>query len=239
MKLVKFLLVALFILVPIALFSQTVLLDETFSSPASLSGWWATAGDWKVMKGRLYQTDTKETMAMITIPVRQSGTMLYEFDLRYVAGGEDDYAGFGIHICVNNPSRVRSWGNGRSLLGWITWDPKTYGYPGAFIQVYESKSLTNMGLYTKIFPGSDPIAYGDMLPVREEYLKYEYLDATVPIKILINLDTGEGRFYDPLDPDKYYYSFYLGGPVKPGNYFSFRVNSVSLSLDNLKITKIK
>ena len=42
---------------------------------------------------------------------------------------------------------------------------------------------------------------------------------------------------DPLDPDRYYYAFYLGGPVKPGGYLTFRTNSVSVRIDNLKVTR--
>jgi len=238
MKIVTILFVVLLVCVPVISFAQTPLLYETFSR-TSLAGWVPVSGNWKVMNGRLHQTDAKETMAMITVPVRQSGTMLYEFDLQYEGGGKDDYAGFGIHICVNDPSKVRSWGNGRSILGWVTWDPKAYGYPGAFIQVYESKGLTDMGLYTKIFPGKDPVRYGDLLPLREEYLKYEYLNYTVPIRIMIDLTTGKGRFYDPFDPENYYYSFDLGSWIPSGSYFTFRTNSVAVSLDNFKVTKVE
>jgi hypothetical protein len=237
MKIVRLALVLVFIFVSAVAFSQTVRLMENFSSP-SLVGWNAVSGNWKVINGRLTQTDTKEYMAMITVPVYQSGKMMYEFDLKYVDGGQDDYAGFGIHVCVNNPTNTRSWGNGESVLGWVTWDPKHYGYPGGYIQVYESRGKTSMGLDRHIYPGSDPLKYGDAIIVPSGYLRYEYLDATVPIKLFLDTSTGEGRFYDPLDPDRYYYPFYLGRPIKPGGFITFRTNSVSVSVDNLKITRM-
>ena len=210
------------------------------AGPSVPAGGWLTSvsGNWKVMQGRLVQTNAKEKMAMITIPVNQSGVILYEFDVKYVSGGADDYAGFGIHINVNKPSMKRSWGNGRSLLGWVTWDPKHYGYPGGFIHIYDSKGATNMGLSTRVFPSSDIMKYGDMLPIARQYLKTRYLNYKIPVKIRIDTRTGRGRIYDPFAPDKYFYRFSLGGALRPGDYFTFRTNSVSVSIDNLRISKI-
>ncbi len=229
---------ALFLIfVPVFLFADMVKVDEEFNNPY-LSGWIKVSGDWAVVNGRLVQRDVNEKMAMITIPVKQSGKMLYEFDFKYIKGAEDDYAGFGIHICVKNPARKRSWGNGKSVLGWITWDPKHYGYPGLFVQVYKSNSQTDMGLFPGLFPNRNPLVAGDLYPVKEEYLNPEYLNYTIKIKLMVDTKTGKGKFYDPMAPDKYYYSFDLGQPIGDGDYFTFRTNSVSVSIDNLKITKI-
>ncbi len=237
MRLLGVVLILILLVVPAFLFGDMVKVYETFDSPY-LSNWIKVSGDWAVVNGRLVQRDVNEKMAMITIPVKQSGKMLYEFDFKYLKGAEDDYAGFGIHICVNNPSRKRSWGNGQSVLGWITWDPKHYGSPGLFIQVYKSYSSVDMGLFPGLFPSKNPLVSGDMYPVKEEYLNPEYLDYTIPVKLMVDTSTGKGRFYDPTDPDRYYYSFDLGQPIGPGNYFTFRTNSVSVSIDNLKITKM-
>jgi hypothetical protein len=236
MKIVKIFLVLLFLTTSVLAFSQTVRLDESFSS-RSPKGWKQISGNWRVINGRLTQTDTNENMAMITVPVYQSGKMLYEFDLRYAEGGADGYAGFGIHICVNNPTNVRSWGNGQSILGWVTYDPKHYGYPGAYIQVYESKGKTKMGLHRDIFPSSDPMRHGDIISIPRDYLRSEYINATVSFKLFFDTRTGEGRFYDPMNPDRYYYAFSLGS-VEPGGYLTFRTNSVSVSIDNVKVTKM-
>jgi len=158
MKWVKVLLVLLFVGASVAAFADRPVMTDNFNS-GSLGSWKPISGNWKVMNGRLNQLDTKENMAMIVAPAYQSGKILYEFDVEYVGGGEDDYAGFGFHICISGPSSKRSWGNGKSMLGWVTWDPKAYGYPGGFIQVYESMSNSKMGLYTGVYPGSDPLKY--------------------------------------------------------------------------------
>jgi hypothetical protein len=238
MKWLKFLFIFIFLFTVAIAFSQTTLVYETFSSKA-LTHWMPVSGNWKVMEGRLVQTDDNENMAMITIPVKQSGVMLYEFDVMYEGGGADDYAGFGMHICVNNPAKQRSWGNGKSLLGWVTWDPKHYGYPGGFIQLYDSRGATDMALSTRVFPGGDIMKYGDMLPVARQYLQTKYLKYKIPIKIRIDTRTGKGRIYDPFDPDRYFYRFDLGGAMRPGDYFTFRTNSVSVSIDNVRISKIE
>ncbi len=230
MKGLKVVFLLVFLFSSLLAYSQTSLSD-TF---ASAKNWTPASGSWKVVNGRLAQTDARETIAMITARAPQSGTMLFEFDVQYIGGGEDDYAGFGFHVGVSNPSKARSWGNGKSLLAWITFDPAVYGWPGAFIQVYQSQSPVKMGLY----PAGNIVEDGDTFPINEEYLKYEYLNYTVPVKMALDFDTGRGKFYDPFAPDKYYYPFDLGARVAPGSYFSLRTNSVSLSIDNVKISKI-
>ena len=231
MKGIKVALFLIFLSTSVFTFAQTVQMEDSFSS---MSQWMGVSGNWKVMNGRLVQTDMKETMAMATARVSQSGSMLYEFDVEYAGGGEDDYAGFGFHVCVDNPSKARSWGNGKSLLAWVTWDPDAYGWPGGFIQVYQSKSPLDMNLY----PEGDIIEDGDSFPIDTDYLKYEYLDYNVPVKIMLDTRTGKGKFYDPFDPDRYYYPFDLGAPVSAGSYFTFRMNSVSLSIDNVRVSKL-
>jgi hypothetical protein len=230
-------LVLLFIGASVAAFADYTVLSDSFNN-GSMGKWKPISGSWRVSGGRLAQVDTNEKMAMVVVPAYQSGKVLYEFDVEYIGGGEDDYAGFGIHVCVNSPSSKRSWGNGDSMLGWVTWDPKAYGSPGGFIQVYESRSNSQMGLYTGVFPGSDPLRYGDLIPVNREYLKAEYLSYRVPVKIMIDTRTGEGRFYDPFDPDRYYFPFDLGAPIGTGGFFVLRTNSVALSFDNVRITRM-
>jgi hypothetical protein len=238
MRIMKCVLVLLLMGAALMAYADQNSISNDFSS-SSLPGWKAVSGNWRVMNGKLVQTDTREKMAMINIPVHQEGVMMYRFDLEYRGGGEDDYAGFGFHICVNHPTSVRSWGNGRSVLGWVTWDPGAYGYPGAFIQVYESKGQTSMNLHEAVYPKADIMRYGDLLPVNTEYIDAKYLDYVVPIKLMIDTRTGEGRFYDPFDPERYYYPFDLGTQIKPGDYFAFRTNSVSVSIDNLEIYRVR
>jgi hypothetical protein len=230
---VKVILIFALLLVALVGFSQTTLVSETFQS-SSLSNWITASGNWRVMVGRLVQSDIKETMATISRQVSQSGTVQFEFDVRYVGGGEDDYAGFGVHVAVNNPSRSRSWGNGESFLAWVTWDPKAYGAPGGFVQLYKSTGPTSMDLY----PVGDIMKDGARIPIPATYLKPEFLALTAPVKIILDLTTGKGRFYDPTDMN-YYFPFNLGAAIKTGSHFSFRTNSVAVSIDNFKVTKLK
>ena len=206
---------------------------SSFSSSSVPAGVIAASGDWKVMNGKLYQMDAKERMAQLAVPAPQSGTVQYEFDLEYVGGGEDDYAGFGIHILVDNPAKKRSWGNGSSALLWVTWDPKVYGAPGLFAQAYASMNSGNMQLY----PPRDIIKQGGNMPFPAEYVKTKYLAATIPIKIILDIDAGEMKVYDPLDM-RYYYRFAAEMPKTRGGYFGLRTNSLSVRIDNLKITKL-
>jgi len=233
MKAVRTVLLLVFLGASLVGFSETTLVSDTFDS-SSMGRWMTVSGTWRAMNGRLYQTDTSERMAMITIPVRQSGKVLYEFDVRYVAGGEDDYAGFGIHFCVNNPSKGRSWGNGDSYLAWLTWDPGTYGYPGGFAQIYDSEGPTDMDL----FPEGDILEDGDRFPIMVDYLKTEYLAYTVTVRVELDTTTGNGYIYDPFDPYRYRFPFAMGQSVKAGGYFSFRTNSLAVSIDNFKVTKL-
>jgi hypothetical protein len=214
-------------------FGQTVVINS-FSSSSLPAGWMPVSGDWKVMNGKLYQVDTRERMALLNIPAPQSGTVQYEFDLEYNGGAEDDYAGFGIHVIVDNPSRGRSWGDGQSALLWVTWDPKQYGAPGLFAQAYGSLSATDMTLY----PPRDILRAGGDMPFPPQYVRMEFLGATVPVKIVIDYDTGEMKVYDPLDM-RYYSRFRASLPKRSGRYFAFRTNSLSVRIDNFKITKLE
>jgi hypothetical protein len=232
MKTKKSLLLLAFLLAAGLAFGQTAVINS-FSSSSLPAGWMAVSGDWKVMNGKLYQLDTKERMAQLNIPAPQSGTVQYEFDLEYNGGAEDDYAGFGIHVIVDNPSRARSWGNGQSALLWVTWDPRRYGAPGLFAQAYASAGATDMTLY----PRRDILKAGGDMPFPTQYVKRQYLNATVPVKIVIDYNTGEMKVYDPLDM-RYYYKFRASMPKKSGRYFAFRTNSLSVRIDNFKITKL-
>jgi hypothetical protein len=232
MKTVKLVLLLVFFGASLMAFSETTLVSDSFSSSV-LDKWTVVSGSWRAMNGRLYQTDTSEKMAMITLPVNQSGKILYEFDVRYVAGGEDNYAGFGIHFCITNPSKVRSWGMGQSFLAWLTWDPDTYGYPGGFAQVYESFAPTRMGL----FPEGDIVEDGDQFPIMVDYLDMEFLSYTITVRIELDTRTGKGYLYDPFDPYKYRYPFDMGQPINAGSYFGFRTNSLAVSLDNFRVAQ--
>ena len=218
-------------------FAQSEIIATNFSSP-ELSDAVEASGKWHVEDGSLVQEDTEEAMAIWSYPVKQKGIMLYQFDLKYIDGGEDDFAGFGLHIGVDKPAKKRSWGNGKSVLLWLTYDPDQYGSPGFFAQIYTSNANSKMGLNPEIHNSRNPLKDGDEYPIPELYLKEEYIESTIPVKMIIDLNTGIGKLYDPLD-SSYYYSFYIGQENIEGDYVSLRTNSLSVAIDNVVIKPVE
>ena len=157
--------------------------------------------------------------------------MMYSFDIGYLGGLEDNYGGVGIHILVNNPTSVRSWGNGNSFLLWLTYDVPNYNTKKIYAQMYKSSNIISMNM---LHSGMD-YPFG-LLTVSPEDIK-KYAGRTIPITIVIDTNTGQGKVYDPLNADMYY-SFNIGGPVAKGSYFSFRTNSLSVVIDNFKVVQM-
>jgi hypothetical protein len=218
MKRLTVLLCLLLLIVPAFLFAQ------------NLGDWKAAYGDWKMMAGRLVQSSTKAGMAQAYMPMRQSGVVQYEFDVRYVDGAMDQYAGFGVHIGIDKPSAGKSWGNGKSVLLWLTYDPKAYDGSGVFAQAYKSVSSSRMNLIhaAKAYMIPASRLQGIYLNRLSEYV--------LPVKIRVNYDTGSVKVWDPIIPN-YFYRFSLGEPIRNGAYISVRTNSVALSFGNFRISK--
>jgi hypothetical protein len=205
--------------------AQSVLVDEKFTS---MRRWDGAYGDWRLQGGRLVQADTENRLAKINLPVRQTGTMQYEFNARYVAGGEDGHAGFGIHLFVDDAHPGKSWGNGWSYLMWINYDMETSesrhrGFRG---QVYKSTSDTQMKLVESL-----------NIRIPDNYLREEYIYATVPVKMVVDSNSGMVKVYDPLDMN-YFYRFYLDRPIPRGSFISLRSNSFAVSFDDVKVTRL-
>jgi hypothetical protein len=218
MKRLTVLLCLLLLIVPAFLFAQ------------NLGDWKAAYGDWRMMGGRLVQMSTTAGMAQAYMPLRQSGIVQYEFDVRYIDGAMDQYAAFGVHIGIDRPHPRKSWGNGHSYLLWLTYDPKAYDGSGVFAQAYKSESSSKMNL---IHPAR---AY--MIP--SSRLQGIYLNRlsqyVLPVKIRVNYDTGSVKVWDPIIPN-YYYRFTVGGPIRNGSYISVRTSSLALSFGNFRISK--
>jgi hypothetical protein len=208
----------LFLLVPAFLFSQ------------DMDGWTAAYGDWMMAGGRLVQSDIKAGMAQAYMPLPQSGIMQFEFDVKYVDGGEDMFGAFGFHIGIDRAAQKKSWGNGKSFLLWLTLDPEAYGGSGVYFQAYYSKTNSKMNMI------HDATEYE--LP--QDRLADINLDQmgmyALPIKVRVNYDTGDVKIWDPTIPD-YYYLFNLGGPIQGGNYISVRTNSLAASFGNFQISR--
>jgi hypothetical protein len=235
-------LVVVLFFIPVMLSAQRVLLDDSFSR--GMQGWTAVNGDWDVVGGRFVPLNARDGMTKAYKRVRQSGLMQYEFDVRYVDGGEDGYAAFGIHVNIDDVVDRKSWGNGRSYLLWVTFDPMVYGGTGFWGQVYLSNEQWEMDLlgdaYHFEMPVSNPLT-GDV------YLSWEYagfrippINVDIPVKIQIDYRTGKVRIKDPIDPTLWW-AFYLDklDELGSGNYVALRTSSASISFDNMKVTKLR
>jgi hypothetical protein len=242
------LLVACLILSPILVVAQT-LVDTSFAS--GMGGWTGSDGTWVVRNGRLVQTEVAGAMTKCYIRVPQSGVMRYEFDVMYAGGAEQDGQGaFGLHVFVDNLVASKSWGNGKSALFWVTFDPKAYGVNAAggtafYGQVY--KSLTNIDM--NLFPGAyshvpiPAISPATGLPWMTWVYpigNYRIPNPNVPVKVKIDVDSaaGEARVWDPVYTN-YYYRVPLDKSLTRGDYVVLRTSGVSMSFDNIKVTKLR
>ena len=218
MKRLVVLLCLLFLVLPAFLFSQ------------NMDGWTAAYGDWSMVGGRLTQRSTKAGMAQAFMRLPQSGIMQYEFDVKYIDGGQDMFGAFGFHVGIDSAARGKSWGNGKSFLLWLTLDPNFYGGSGVYGQAYYSEAHSMMAMV------HDPKAYE--LPMnRLKDINLERMGLyALPVKVRVNYNTGEVKVWDPVIPN-YYYRFSLGEPIRGGNYISVRTNSLAASFGNFKITK--
>jgi hypothetical protein len=213
-------------LVGAAAFAQTVVFQHSFSGSAMLP---RSQGNWEVRGGRLYQSDAVERLAKVNVPAAQSGEMQYEFNVRYESGfTEDMMGGFGIHVFVNNPWDGKSWGNGRSYLLWLNYDPApSYGSRGFTAQIYKSTTATRMTLV------------GEFDLNRYAYLMDSFnVNTIVPARIKVNGANGSVWVEDPTLPG-YGYRFSLGEALGSGGYVGLRTNSLALSFDNIIVTKLR
>jgi hypothetical protein len=180
----------------------------------------ASYGDWKVTGNRLYQNDLKAGMAKASIPVKQKGTMVYQFTVEYVDGIQDGMGGFGIHLFVDKPAAGKAYGEGESYLLWLNYDenPLSSEVPaGLSAQIYKSSSYTRMKMIQAVsLKALEPVIARN-------------INEKLTVKVEINSLTGMGRVYDPFNMDVSY-PFSLGkGMIPEGNYVSLRTNSLGVS----------
>lgn len=187
-------------------------------------------GSWVGTNGRLDQNDLNNPLAKINFAIPQSGTMEYDFNVRYLGGGfEDLKGGFGIQIFVDNAFNGMSWGDGQSYLLWLNYNEHpTYGGPGFRAQVYKSTSNVDMTLV----PGYD-------IALDPSVLTRSNVSQIVPVKIIVNGNTGDVKVYDPTKSTPYYYEFKLPTAPGSGQYAALRTNSLGVSFGNMKITKLQ
>lgn len=177
-------------------------------------------GQWEMEGERLIQKDLLAGMARVDIPLVQEGKVVYDFNVRYEDGGtEDQHAGFGIHIFVDQPARGKAWGNGKSYLLWLNYDVDPRGISrGLSAQVYKSLSHHEMELVADF----DLNKFAPLLKADNQGL-------ALPVRLEIDGRTGNVKIADPLR-EGWVYRFNLGND-KPltGNYISLRTNSGSFS----------
>jgi hypothetical protein len=182
------------------------------------------AGSWVLSGDRLYQNDARSGLAKVNIRAPQQGPMVYEFAVRYESGAEDGHGGFGVHVFDDRVYNGPSWGSGNSYLLWLNYDekPVTRGIPsGLSAQVYRSYTNSRMELVRSV-------DLNQFVPL----LTAENLSYPVPLKLVIDGNTGEVRAYDPTDASgSTYYYFYIDSKELPlrGDWIALRTNGIRLS----------
>jgi len=184
------------------------------------------SGSWGLSGSRLYQNDVNARLAKVNMQIPQSGTMLYPFNVRYEGGFEDGHGGFGIHIFMDTAFNGASWGAGNSYLLWLNYDENPIANSsiprGLSAQVYRSRSNSVMDLVGN-FPLNDYTNY---------LIRSGILSQNIPVKIMVNGNTGEVRIYDPTDTSgNFYFYFNLDQrdlPLK-GNWIALRTNGLKVS----------
>lgn len=104
-----------------------------------LSGFAAAApriGSWKIGEGTASQTNAREFFSRLDIPFEQSGrAYLYRFSAQSTGTG---WVGLGIHFFASGVKSKRGYGEGRSLLVWLTRDPAVRKTDATWLQLYRS-----------------------------------------------------------------------------------------------------
>ena len=177
-------------------------------------------GSWKISSSEMRQTNLNAGMAKANIYVPQKDTMVYEFNAKYIDGLEDGRGGFGIHVFVDTPAAGKAWGEGESYLLWVNYDEKPVSSStpkGLSAQIYKSDSHSRMNLL-------ESVSLSALEPMLSKYMGY-----TLPVKLLIDGNSGMARIYDPFKAGVYY-TFPLSSetPLK-GNYVTLRTNSMAVA----------
>ncbi|MDR2482860.1 MAG: hypothetical protein LBD08_04425 [Treponema sp.] len=180
------------------------------------------SGSWEIDGERLYQRDAGSQLAKVNFRVSQSGSMIYEFNVRYEGGAADGHGGFGLHLYGDEAHPGASWGSGKSYLIWFNYDehPRSLQIPAGFsMQLYRSLSHSRMELLESL----DLNEYIRQLP-------RNFLAAPAPVRIIVFGDTGEIRVYEPGGADRYF-TFQADRrdiPLK-GSWVTLRTNGITLS----------
>jgi tetratricopeptide (TPR) repeat protein len=99
-------------------------------------------GSWSVEPDRAVQKDPKQLFAKLVVPLHQGKSrMRYSFTARSTGSG---WTGLGIHIYRGPAATHRGYGAGKSILIWVTSDPKHYNNDDTRLELYRSLDDINM-----------------------------------------------------------------------------------------------
>ena len=186
----------------------------------------ALEGDWSAEGRRLFQKDAGAPRAKAWVAIPQSGSMIYEFTIRYEGGAEDGHGGVGIHILADSIFRGKSWGMGDSWLLWLNYDvaPYTDGVPpGLSAQVYKSRSNSSMEIIKTVSLRSF------------ELMLLNNLDSDIPMKLTFLADRGRIMIADPRGESDGWYLDLPGAAGEGGRYVAVRTNGVKVSFTSPEV----
>jgi hypothetical protein len=103
---------------------------------SGFSGGVKRIGSWTLDGSVLYQTDPGQYFSRLSIPLAQTAKpTLYSFETKT---GLKGWAGTGLHFFANDVKKPRGYGEGKSLLVWLTRDEKVRGGTATWLQIYRS-----------------------------------------------------------------------------------------------------
>ncbi len=131
-------------------------------------------GRWKVSPNLAEQIDARQYFSQLKIPLEQSKkNTLYKFTLKSTGKA---WVGAGLHLFSTGSSK-RGYGQGRSLLVWLTRDPEHYKNNRTYLQVYKSDDDINMG---RVLDAAIPEHIGEDLDIEVLYQpNQEYITIAV------------------------------------------------------------
>ncbi len=99
-------------------------------------------GAWRIADGVATQTDASQFFSRLTFALVQSPKpTLYSFDVK---AGPKGWVGAGLHFFAEGVRKPRGYGEGKSLLVWLTRDAKMRGDNETYLQIYRSDDDVNM-----------------------------------------------------------------------------------------------
>ncbi len=117
-----------------SIFTET--LKSGFSGARPLMGTWALSSS------TVAQTDPRQYFSRLSLALAQERKpVLYAFSVK---AGAEGWVGAGLHFFVSGVRSERGYGEGKSLLFWLTRDPKARGSGATWLQLYRSDDDVNM-----------------------------------------------------------------------------------------------